>query len=208
MAKEVVEVLVEGGKASAAPPLGSSLGPLKVNIGNVVSEINEKTKDFKGMKVPVKVIVDTETKDFEIEVGTPPVSQLIKKELGLEKGSGEPQKVKVGVLALEQVIKIAKMKGNSLLARDFKGAVKTVIGSCIPLGVLVEGKDPREINKEIDEGKYDELINSKTTEVSEEKEKKLEDIRKEIEKKRKEAEKKKESEKAAEGDKKEESKRP
>ncbi len=75
--KQIVEALVEGGKASAAPPLGSSLGPLKVNIGLVVSQINDKTKDFKGMKVPVKVIVDLDSKEFTIEIGTPPASQLI-----------------------------------------------------------------------------------------------------------------------------------
>ena len=65
MAKETIETLIEGGKASAAPPLGPALGPLKVNIGQVVADINKKTADFKGMKVPVKVIVDTKTKEFE-----------------------------------------------------------------------------------------------------------------------------------------------
>ena len=95
MAKETVESLVEGGKASAAPPLGPALGPLKINIGQVVAEINKKTAAFAGMKVPIKIIVDTETKEFEVEVGSPPVSELIKKELGLEKGSGTPNKNKI-----------------------------------------------------------------------------------------------------------------
>src|SRR3989344_3647773 len=102
--KETVEVLIEGGKASPAPPLGSSLGPLKVNVAQIVLDINKKTGDFKGMKVPVKVIVDTETKAYEIEIGTPPTAELIKKEINIKAGSGEPNKLKAGIIALEQVI--------------------------------------------------------------------------------------------------------
>jgi len=91
MAKESVDILIEGGKASAAPPLGPALGPLGVNIGQVVADINKKTQDFKGMQVPVKVTVDTETKSYEISIGTPPASSLIKKEAGIQKGSGHPK---------------------------------------------------------------------------------------------------------------------
>lgn len=203
MTKETVEVLVEGGKATAGPPIGSSLGPLKVNIGEIVSKINEKTKEFKGMKVPVKIIVDTQTKKFEIEVGTPPVSQLIKKELGLDKGSGEPNKTKVGVLAFEQIIKIAKMKIGSLNVKNLKAAVKTVVGSCVTSGILIDSKDPKIISKEIDKGVYDDLIKAEKTEVSAEKNKQLEEIRKEVEIQRKEMEKRKEAEKAAIAEKKE-----
>jgi len=175
MAKETVEVLIEGGKATAAPPLGSSLGPLKVNIGQVVSEINNKTSAFKGMKVPVKIVVDTETKEFEISVGTPPVSGLIKKELGLKKASGYPNKDKVANMGMEEVIKVAKMKESSFFCNELKGAVKTVIGSANAMGILVEGKIAVDINPEIDEGKYDEIIKSENTEVSEEKRKVLQE---------------------------------
>ena len=72
--KEKVEALVDGGKASAAPPLGPALGPMGVNIGQVIAEINKKTDAFKGMKVPVTVLIDKETKEFSIEIGTPPTS--------------------------------------------------------------------------------------------------------------------------------------
>jgi len=197
MGKETVDALVEGGKASAAPPLGSSLGPMKVNIGQVVSEINEKTKIFKGMKVPVKVIVDTDTKEFKIEVGTPPVTQLIKKEVNLEIGSGEPNKLKVGDIAFEQVIKLAKMKQDAILANNFKAAVKTVIGVCGTMGILIDGKDFKTIMKEVNEGKYDELIKEEKTEISEERKAELDKINKELQAKQKEVLKQKEAEKAA-----------
>ena len=106
MAKETIDQLVEGGKATAAPPLGPALGPMGVNIGEVVAEINKKTAEFKGMQVPVKIIVDTETKEFNITVGTPPASALIKKEAKIEKGSGNPKADKIADLLIEQIIKI------------------------------------------------------------------------------------------------------
>jgi len=197
MGKETVEALVDGGKATAAPPLGSSLGPLKVNMGQIISQINEKTKVFSGMKVPVKIIVDTDTKDFSIEIGTPPTSQLIKKEVKLETGSGEPNKLKVGVLAFEQIIKIAKMKEDAILANNFKSAVKVVIGVCGSMGILIENKDFKEIMKEVNEGKYDSLIQKQATEIPINKKTEYEAINKELQNKQKEAAKKKEEEKAA-----------
>ena len=160
---KTIEALVEGGKATAGPPLGPALGPLGVPIPKVIEEINKKTKAFEGMKVPVKVIVDEKTKEFKVEVGTPPVSAMIKKELGVEKlaglgkdESGRPAPI-VGNLTIDQAIKIAKAKGDSL-AGDLKAKVKQVIGTCLSCGVTVEGKDPREVQKEIDEGKYDDKL--------------------------------------------------
>ena len=148
MAKQVIEVLVPGGKATPGPPLGPALGPLGVPVPKVIQVINEKTKEFEGMQVPVKVIVDPTTKEFEIEVGVPPVSALIKKELGIEKGSGDSSPV--GNLTLDQVIKIAKIKRKQSLAKDLKGVVKEVIGTCVSMGVTVEGKPAKEFIKEID----------------------------------------------------------
>ena len=156
--KKTIEALVPGGQATAGPPLGPALGPLGVNVMAIVNKINELTKDFGGMKVPVKIIVDVDTKEFEVEVGTPTTSALVVKELGTEKGSGDPGKQKVGNLTIQQVIKIAKMKRQELLAKSLKKAAKEVLGSCVSMGVTVEGKDPREVQREIDEGKYDELF--------------------------------------------------
>lgn len=196
--KVTVDALVEGGKAVAGASMGSTLGPLGVNIGSVISKINEKTKDFKGMKVPVKVIVDSETKEFEITVGTPPATQLIKKEIGIEKGSGEHLRYKAGVIAIEQLIKVAKMKQDSLLANSLKASLKTMVGSCVSLGLLVDGKDPKQVLQEIDKGEYDKVIDSGQTEVPEEKQAQFEELKKEIEVKKKQIKKEKEAAKAAE----------
>ena len=169
MAKETVESLVEGGKASAAPPLGPALGPLKINIGQVVAEINKKTAAFAGMKVPIKIIVDTETKEFEILIGTPPASGLVKKEFNLKIGSGIPNKSKIANAAIEDVIKIAKMKETKLSAKNLKSAVKTIIGTCNSMGVLIEGKIALEISPEINKGVYDKIIQAEKTDVSSQK---------------------------------------
>jgi len=156
--KKIVDLLVSGGQATAGPPLGPALGPLGVNTMAVVTKINELTKDYAGMKVPVKVAVDVEDKTFEVTVGTPTASALIVSELKIEKGSGTPNTEKVGDLTMEQVLRIAKVKRPQLLASTLKGAFKEMLGTCISMGVTVEGKDPREVQAEIDEGKYEELF--------------------------------------------------
>ncbi|MFQ5999437.1 MAG: 50S ribosomal protein L11, partial [Candidatus Bathyarchaeia archaeon] len=109
-------------------------------------------------KVPVKIIVDAETKEFEVSVGTPTTSALIVSELGVEKGSGDPKTEKIGNLTMEQVMRIVKVKGAELLAKNPKAAVKEVLGSCVSMGVTVEDKDPREVQQDIDAGKYDALL--------------------------------------------------
>lgn len=159
MAKETVETLIDGGKASAAPPLGPALGPLKVNIGQVVADINKKTADFKGMKVPVKVIVDTETKEYEIEIGTPPASQLIKTELGLKKGSGTPDKEIVADMSIDQIKKVARMKFDALLANDLSSAVREIAGTCYSIGISIDGKKAREFIAAVKAGEYDSQLN-------------------------------------------------
>jgi len=153
--KQVINVLVTGGEASAGPPLGPALGPLGVNVLGIVNEINKQTADFKGMRVPVKVEVDKETKQFAISVGTPTTSALIAKESGIPKGSGKPNTELAGDLTMDKVISIAKSKIAGSYAASVKSAVKEVVGSCVSMGVKVEGKDAREFMKEIDAGKWD-----------------------------------------------------
>ncbi len=156
--KKIIEALISGGKATGGPPLGPALGPLGVNVLQVVNKINELTKSYAGMKVPVKIIVDVETKEFEVEVGVPPTSALIVSELGISKGAKSPSQEVVGDLSMEQIIKIAKLKQEALLAKDLKGAVKEVLGTCLSMGVTVEGKSPKEVQREINQGKYDEIL--------------------------------------------------
>ncbi|MHA1783747.1 MAG: 50S ribosomal protein L11 [Candidatus Helarchaeota archaeon] len=157
--KVSVEALVEGGKASAGPPIGPALGPTGANLYQVVQKINELTKDFMGLKIPVKITVDKETKEFEVEIGSPPVSALILKELpGVEKGSSEAKKNIVGDLSLDKIIGIARSKMPTLLVKTLKAAVKTVLGTCVSMGVNVEGKHPKELFPEIDNGVYDNII--------------------------------------------------
>lgn len=156
--KKVVEALVSGGQATAGPPLGPALGPLGVNVLAIVNKINEVTKDFAGMKVPVKITVNAETKEFEVAVGTPTTSALIVSELKIAKGSATPKTEKVGDLKMEQLMRVAKVKRAQVLAGSLKATVKEILGSCVSLGVTVEGKDPKDVQKEIDEGRHDELL--------------------------------------------------
>ncbi len=155
---EIIEALVEGGKATAGPPLGPALGPLGVNIMEIVNAVNEETNAYDGMKVPVKVIVDPATKKFEIEVGTPPTTDLVKKELKLEKGSSNARTDKVADLSIEQAKKIALMKKRDLLGADVKAKVKEVLGVCVSMGITAEGKDARETQKDIADGKFDDVL--------------------------------------------------
>jgi large subunit ribosomal protein L11 len=155
---KTVELIVAGGQATAGPPLGPALGPLGLNIMAVVTKINELTKDYAGMKVPVKVIVNPEDKTFEVTVGVPTSSALLVSELKVEKGSGTPNSAKVGDANMEQIVRIDKIKRLELLARTLKGAAKEVMGTCVSIGITIEGKDPREVQKEVDEGKYDAMF--------------------------------------------------
>lgn len=154
----VIETLVAGGKATAGPPLGPALGPTGVNIQQVVQKINELTSSFEGLRVPVKVIVDRKTRTFEVEVGTPPTPALMLVELKKEKGSGTPNTEKIGNLSMEQIISIAKTKMDSMNTTDLKNAVKIVLGTALSMGVTIENKSPREIQKELDNGIWDDLI--------------------------------------------------
>lgn len=146
MADEV-SVLVEGGKASAGPPLGPALGPLGVNVGQVVAQINQETKQFAGMRVPVIVRVNPQTRAFTLVVGRPPVAALLLKEAGKEKGSGKPKTETVGDVKLDAIRQIAEAKGEDLFGRSIEQKMNQVIGTCVSLGLTVDGEDPREVLK-------------------------------------------------------------
>jgi large subunit ribosomal protein L11 len=157
---KVISVLVTGGEASAGAPLGPALGPLGVNVLGIVNEINKVTADFKGMKVPVKIEVDTETKKFSVTVGTPTTAALIVKEAAIPKGSGKPSLELVGNVTFDKVLGIAKVKIGNSYAKSIKPSVKEVVGTCVSMGVKVEDTDPRQFIKQIDEGKWDKAISA------------------------------------------------
>ncbi len=119
-----------------------------------MDRINEATKDYEGLNVPVKIIVHDD-RSFDIEVGIPPVSALIKRELGIEKGATSPGREFVGNLTMEQLLSIARIKKQQSLSYTLKEVVKEVLGTCNSMGITVEGKHPKELTKEIDEGKVD-----------------------------------------------------
>jgi len=169
-----VKLIVEGGDMKPGPAVSQQLGPMGINIGKVISDVNSATAGFKGVKVPVELDVDPKTKDFSIEVFSPPMSELIKKDLKIDKGSGTPGTVKSGNITFEALLGIAKTKLPNLLARDLKAAVKLAIGSCVSLGILIDNKDAKEIMPEVDSGKYDKEIDEEITVPSDEKKERIE----------------------------------
>jgi len=157
--KQTISSLVTGGEASAGPPLGPALGPMGVNILQIISAINEQTKEFKGMKIPVSVLVDADTKKWEIEVGIPSASALLLKEAGIQKGSGTSGTEWVGEVSADTIAKIAKVKLETSYASSLKSVAKQIVGTCVSLGIKVEGKTPKEFTAEINEGKWDSKLN-------------------------------------------------
>ncbi len=157
--KAILTFLIKGGEATPGPPIGPSLGQLGLPVGKVIQDINKATASWKGLTVPVKVIVDTSERTWEIEVGTPPTSALILKELGIEKGSKHAGQEIVGDLPLEKVVEIAKMKKESMFAKNLKSAIKQILGTMVSMGVTCEGEDPREIIRDLDEWLKKKKIN-------------------------------------------------
>ncbi len=156
---KTVSALVVGGEANAGPPLGPALGPLGVNVMAIVKQINDLTKDYAGMRVPVKVNVDSETKQFEVEVGIPTASALIVKESGIAKGSGTPKTAVSGDLTVAKLAKIASLKRQQSYGASVKSVAKEVAGSCVSMGVTIEGKPAREFIAEVNQGKWDDALN-------------------------------------------------
>ena len=178
-----IKLLAEGGAMKPGPALSQKLGPAGIPLNQVIQKVNEATSDFPGLKVPVELDVDMKTKKFEVKIFSPPVAELLKKELGVSKGSGTQLKAQIANASIEQVISVAKTKMQNLLCKDLKSAVKVVVGTCVSLGVLIENRPAKEIEKEIDEGKYDKEIAQVKTETSPEKKKILKDYFDEVQKK-------------------------
>jgi len=147
--------IVPGGGATGGPPIGPALGPMGVNIMNIVAEINKQTGDYKGTPVPVDVFIDTDTREFTVKVGMLSTFALLTQAVGVSKGSGTPHTVKVGDLAFEQIVSVAKKKKAGLYAATVKAATREVLGTCVSMGVTVDGKPAKEVQELIKSGAYD-----------------------------------------------------
>lgn len=149
-----IKLMIDGGKATAAPPLGPALAPLGLNVGKIVQEINEATKAFVGIKVPIVLDVD-KSKKYTITVGSPPTSALITKEAGADKGAGNPKTEVKGNLKFEQVMKIAEMKMGKLNSYTMRSACREIIGTANSMGITIDGKHAKQVQIDFKDGKYD-----------------------------------------------------
>lgn len=176
----IIKLLIEGGDMKPGPAIAQQLGPMGINMGKVISEVNAATKEFKGISVPVELDVDKKTKSFVVKVFSPPTSELLRKELSLEKGSAKIKEEKVGNASIGDIIKVAKIKHANMLEKDFKSAVKSILGTASAMGIFVENSEPNELIAEIAAGKFDNEIKSKNSETTSEKRAKLNDFFKQI----------------------------
>jgi large subunit ribosomal protein L11 len=141
MAKQLVgtaKFQVPGGQATPAPPVGTSLGKFGINLGQFVQQFNDRTKEAKGMPIPVVVNVYND-RTFDFITKSPPAAALLKEAAGIAKGSGVPNKDKVGKVNKEQIEKIVKLKIADLNARDVEHAKRMIEGTARSMGLTVEG---------------------------------------------------------------------
>ena len=141
MAKKVeayIKLQVPAGQANPSPPVGPALGQHGINIGGFVKEYNDATRDQMGLIIPVEITVYAD-RSFSFITKTPPAAVLIKKAIGLPKGSGEPNREKVGTITRAQLAEIAEMKMQDLNANDIDAAVEMIAGTARSMGVVVEG---------------------------------------------------------------------
>ena len=136
--KAVVKVQIAAGKATAAPPVGTALGPHGINMGQFIKEYNEKTTSLAGTVVPAVVTI-FEDRSFTFVTKSPPAADLIRKEAGIEKGSGVPNKNKVGKITRAKVRSIAEIKMNDLNANSIDSAMRMVEGTARSMGVEITG---------------------------------------------------------------------
>ncbi len=164
MPRKVLSFTIEGGEAKPVPPLKPALEAEGLPVEEVINEINELTKRYKGFQVTVKILVDPDTKEYEIEIEPPQITELLLKLAGASAPSGDPIHKKVGNLPFEKVIEAAILKKPELTAKNLKAAVKTILGTARAIGLTVDGKDPKEVTKEVEDGLYDEIIKTKEKE--------------------------------------------
>jgi len=138
--KREIKALVDGGSAKPMPPLGPALSSAKLPVNEVIAKINEATKSFSGMKVPVTIIY--EGSNYEIVVETPPITELIKKEAKIEKGASNKDQI-AGNISMDKLIELAKSTSSN--SKSVKERLKELIGTCQSMGITIDGKKPKEI---------------------------------------------------------------
>lgn len=158
MVWRTVRLRVKGASASPQPPVGPTIAQTGLDVNEVINKINELTKHLKDIEVTVLLHVDTDTKNYRIEVKSPPSSSLLLKMAGVSEPSGDPAHKKVGNLSIEDVIKVALMKKNEINSKSLKAAVKSLVSTASTIGLSVEGKSAKEVIKLIDEGFYDSFF--------------------------------------------------
>jgi len=136
--KTIIKLQIPGGQATPAPPIGPALGQHGIGIGDFVNKFNEATKDKKGEIIPVEITV-YEDRSFDFKLKTPPASYLLKKAAGIEKGSGQPNKIKVGTVTKDQLREIAEKKLEDLNTNDIEKAMKIIEGTARNMGIEVKG---------------------------------------------------------------------
>ena len=159
---ETISLLIDGGEAKPGGAIAPALGPLGLNLGKVVADINTNTNSFKGMKVPVSIVVNKTTRSYIIEVGLPPTSALILNKLGLSKGSGTSGHEIIGNATFEDIMDVANSKKSDLLATSLATACKEVLGTMVCMGLTCDSIDVREVQKKISAGDYDDQLNKFT----------------------------------------------
>jgi large subunit ribosomal protein L11 len=158
MVEKKFHFIISGGEATGGPPIGPAIGPLGVNIMAIVNKINDETSEYMGVKVPVEVTIDTDSKEFSLRVGMLSAYALITQSLGIDKGSDIPNSNFVGDVSFNQVIDIAKKKWNGLLAGTLRSAVREIVGSCQSIGVTIDGKSAKEVQGLIESGEYNDVL--------------------------------------------------
>jgi len=136
-AKAIVKLQITAGKATPAPPVGTALGPHGINIMQFCKEYNARTASMAGMVVPCEITI-YQDRSFSFVLKTPPTAVLLRKAAGVEKGSGVPNRNKVGKVTMKQVREIAEMKMKDLNATDMEGAVKMILGTARSMGIEVK----------------------------------------------------------------------
>lgn len=155
---KVIKVQVEGGKASSTPPLGPALSDAELNVNEVIEKINRMTEEYKGYTLTVKIIVDLDSKSYNIELELPTVTSLLLAAAKASAPSGDSMHKKIGNISIEDVSRIAILKKPELNTKNLKAAIKMILSSARSIGLTVENKDPKDVMKDVDRGVYDEII--------------------------------------------------